>query len=194
MLSPAKAITVGALVFATGGVLLVAQPFAQQGSVPGAIIDTTLMAPAPSVEGSFTIWERAGTRGEREPIEDLGSTEQVIFDIEFQSSDPRLSGSGTLNGTDWFPSPTGPEGGAVASELGFGTIRLANDEGRWTGTYIDIDDITPVSLTGEEGYEGLVASVVMDFGSTNDQGFVLTGAIAPAFMLAEPPMTGEAGQ
>ena len=36
MLSPAKAITAGALVFALGGALLIAQPFQQQGSVPGA--------------------------------------------------------------------------------------------------------------------------------------------------------------
>ncbi len=36
MLSPVKAITAGALVFAIGGLFLIAQPFAQQGSVPGA--------------------------------------------------------------------------------------------------------------------------------------------------------------
>ena len=34
MFSPAKAITAGALVFAIGGVMLMAQPFHQQGSVP----------------------------------------------------------------------------------------------------------------------------------------------------------------
>ena len=36
MLSPVKAITAGALVFAIGGALLIAQPFDQHGSVPGA--------------------------------------------------------------------------------------------------------------------------------------------------------------
>ena len=36
MLSPVKAITAGAIIFAIGGVMLVAQPFQQQGSPPGA--------------------------------------------------------------------------------------------------------------------------------------------------------------
>ncbi len=36
MLGPVKAITAGALVFALGGVLLIAQPFGQESSVPGA--------------------------------------------------------------------------------------------------------------------------------------------------------------
>ncbi len=36
MLSPVKAITAGALVFAIGGAFLIAQPFEQQGGVPGA--------------------------------------------------------------------------------------------------------------------------------------------------------------
>jgi hypothetical protein len=39
MFSPANAITAGALVFAIGGVMLIAQPFEQQGSVPGAATD-----------------------------------------------------------------------------------------------------------------------------------------------------------
>ena len=36
MLSPVKAITAGALVFALSGAFLIAQPFDQQASVPGA--------------------------------------------------------------------------------------------------------------------------------------------------------------
>ena len=43
MFSPVKAITAGALVFAIGGVLLVAQPFDQQSAVPGA--ETEAIAP-----------------------------------------------------------------------------------------------------------------------------------------------------
>jgi len=39
MLSPVKAITAGALVFALGGAFVIAQPFGQQGSVPGAGIE-----------------------------------------------------------------------------------------------------------------------------------------------------------
>ena len=51
MFSPAKAITAGALVFAIGGVLLIAQPFDQQGgSVPGAATDTEVV-PATWVTG-----------------------------------------------------------------------------------------------------------------------------------------------
>ena len=47
MFSPVKAITAGALVFAIGGVMLIAQPFDQQvGSVPGAATDDPALAPS----------------------------------------------------------------------------------------------------------------------------------------------------
>ena len=49
MLSPVKAITAGAIVFAVGGVFLIAQPFGQQGSVPGAEAD---FAPPVEVTGT----------------------------------------------------------------------------------------------------------------------------------------------
>jgi len=62
MFSPAKAITAGALVFAIGGVLLIAQPFGQQSSVPGAAIDGAGLEPA-SVTGTFTGTEGPEQRG-----------------------------------------------------------------------------------------------------------------------------------
>jgi len=43
MFSPVKAITAGALVFAIGGVMLIAQPFDQQASVPGAATEAGLV-------------------------------------------------------------------------------------------------------------------------------------------------------
>ena len=69
MLSPVKAITAGALVFALGGVMLIAQPFGQQGSVPGAETDTEAEAPA-WVTGTLTL----GTIESSE-----GALQQLIF-------------------------------------------------------------------------------------------------------------------
>ena len=55
MFSPVKAITAGALVFALGGVLLIAQPFDQQGgSVPGAATDADIVPPV-EVTGRRTL-------------------------------------------------------------------------------------------------------------------------------------------
>ena len=54
MFSPAKAITVGALVFAIGGALVIAQPLGQQGStVPGA--ETEVAAPVEFGSGTVAI-------------------------------------------------------------------------------------------------------------------------------------------
>jgi len=62
MFSPAKAITAGALVFAIGGVLLIAQPFDQQGgSVPGAATDIERAAPV-EFTGRFVVGQHRASR------------------------------------------------------------------------------------------------------------------------------------
>jgi hypothetical protein len=61
MFSPAKAITAGALVFALGGVLLIAQPFDQQGGgVPGAATDTEFIPPV-VVNGWVGSWREVSS-------------------------------------------------------------------------------------------------------------------------------------
>ena len=49
MFSPVKAVTTGVIVFAIGGAFLIAQPFEQQGSVPGATGDAGVFSPAGSL-------------------------------------------------------------------------------------------------------------------------------------------------
>ena len=55
MFSPVKAITAGALVFALGGMFLIAQPFGQQGAtVPGAATDEVAPNTEFTAEWGFT--------------------------------------------------------------------------------------------------------------------------------------------
>ena len=72
MFSPAKAITAAALVFGIGSVMLIAQPFDQQGgSVPGAATDTGPVVP---------VWV-TGTESIGPDCEDLGTTSSTDDDV-----------------------------------------------------------------------------------------------------------------
>jgi len=185
MFSPAKAITAGALVFAIGGVLLIAQPFDQQGaSVPGAATDAEAMTPA-LVTGTLEIdlssgdFNNRGSRNRATRYELTGETARA------EMSDPRLNGSVT---TDWiqdqhytadFPDLEGLDayfadnpGGAV---LKWGTVRIENDTdtGAWEGTVLETFDVTAevlagaglnvgvVELVGVDAYDGLSAVLFM---------------------------------
>ena len=74
-------------------------------------------------------------------------------------SDPRVSGTGT--GTwnqDWYPGDIG---------ISWGTYRLENEGGAWSGTFTSADGPSAVSsgfLVGEEGYEGLTYYWHQDMG------------------------------
>ena len=91
MLSPVKAITAGALVFAIGGVLLIAQPFEQQGVVPGA----TISEPSEAVEFTATIpWGPEIAAGTSEVLAS-GVVEQVGWahrTASASANDPRFDG------------------------------------------------------------------------------------------------------
>ena len=89
MLSPVKAITAGVIVVAVGGALLIAQPFQQQSSVPGAEADavaptwvTGNVQPAPSC-----------SRGDLEVDGDVQRNRNLECSPQtWTSSDPRLTG------------------------------------------------------------------------------------------------------
>ena len=89
MLSPVKAITASALIFALGGVLLIAQPFDQEGSVPGAEQATDYPDPV-YVTAYYT--GGGGNDGEDPPSEPYGPAwlTQWTGTVQHQRSDPRL--------------------------------------------------------------------------------------------------------
>ena len=181
MFSPVKAITAGALVFAIGGAFLVAQPFGQQGGVPGAASDEG-MTPA-LVTGSLVSdlntgsFYNKGTRDRIKRYELTGETARA------EMSDPRLNGSVT---TDWtqdqhwradYPDLEGLDAYFVREPgigvLKWGTVRIENDTGAWEGTVLETFDVTAdtlpsgglnvgvVELVGAGAYDGLSAVLFM---------------------------------
>jgi hypothetical protein len=185
MFSPVKAITAGALVFAIGGLFLIAQPFDQQGSVPGAEQGADpMMAPA-VVTGTMS----------------FGPEESVYY----EASDPRLDGEMTWVASNDLEYETP----GISIEA---TIReLVNDDGRWVGTdtglgvtdsitvdgieydtrfrgsYLNIDFIV---MQGEDAYEGLTAVIVEDWEAPFGSPATFVGAIVPD-MPAFPELPAE---
>lgn len=90
MFTRAKAITAGVLVFALGGVLLIAQPFGQQGgSVLAAGTDGAGLEPA-TVTGTF---EGLATSSDVETdLIDGYARNQSGWTGRLEMSDPRLTG------------------------------------------------------------------------------------------------------
>jgi len=188
MFSPVKAITAGALVFALGGVLLIAQPFSQQAEVaPGA--EAEFSAPV-EVTGRFSS-VRGTTLAENGDAATLPGVHYLWgYDGgSVTASDPRLEGTVSLrsderelvgNGLDTSERlaaacETHPEcDGGVMLGLQVRAWSIENDEGVWRQrpeAYIyfpGIDDswgkADPVVqvFDGEGGYEGLVAVIAME--------------------------------
>ena len=104
MLSPVKAITAGALVFAIGGLFLVAQPFDQGGSVPGAEQGAE---PAPAVKATITVTEGTGAVDDDECFDGPGNSPEICTwggSDNWSADDPRLSGTATTWATEqWWP-------------------------------------------------------------------------------------------
>jgi hypothetical protein len=172
MFSPVKAITAGALVFAIGGTLVIAQPFGQQGGVvPGAETEAGLMEPV-EFTASFSPSSRVRT-GTYEVVD--GVTQQrgdAWTPVIFNMSDPRLDGTLIYSeDTDRYPGSI-----RLAAE----TYRIENDEGAWQGSTSvamvgsGYGDAAVVLLVGEGAYEGLYAwADVGDWGA-------IEGVIFPA--------------
>jgi hypothetical protein len=158
MFSPAKAITVGVVVFALGGAVLIAQPFDQQGgSVPGAATDTEVAAP---IEFSATFTPSSDVRvGTYETVDGViqqrgNAWSPVISGM----SDPRLDGVLTYSeDSDLYPAP------GASFEFGAVTYRISTADGAWQGSTPIVKDgggyccNSVVVLVGEGAYEGLYA-------------------------------------
>jgi len=204
MFSPAKAITAGVLVFAIGGVLLIAQPFDQQGgSVPGA--EAPIAAPV-EVTGRFIdaygAYEQQGGDMETLPGESGVFTNSGTV----SASDPRLEGTLAFivrqqgfvgNGLETSERLTAAcetdadcaDGGGPYLWVHHRANSIENDEGVWrqrpsvgaffpcsagSDTWVDVYD-------GEGGYDGLIA--VLEFsdsgGSVPFYGFILDARQLP---------------
>jgi len=207
MFSPTKAIAVGALVFAIGGVLLVAEPFDQRGdSVPGAteagpsepVPFTVRFVPAGSVRAPVSTMEQGVTkiRGD--------CWAPVIVD----PSDPRLAGTLTYcadedrygpvqerfdASTDAY-QPVGEESLIVGND----TYRIENAQGAWQGssTFLGwkdpgsgdmLEDRGALVLAGEGAYEGLFVAMTLLPDWSDIRGVIFDGPppVAPVPPAAE---------
>jgi len=123
MFSPAKAITAGALVFALGGVLLIAQPFDQQGEGVPAAETTDLVEP---VEFTLVIGQanKAGLPATCDVVDGANHCRDARPPVAItEASDPWLDGQLTVSLSQiqyldhpWFTTTT---------------FRIFNDGGAW---------------------------------------------------------------
>jgi hypothetical protein len=141
MFSPVKAIIAGALVFALGGLFLVAQPFAQErGSLPGAATDAT-KATATAVTATQEC--RLG----------------YVVDCTYTASDPRVTGTGShvFTGSASETGSSTVNSGAVGAF--WSDTRIDGPDGAWTGHHYIVTDGTGtahtlIMLAGEGAYDG----------------------------------------
>ncbi len=190
MFSPAKAITAGALIFAIGGVFLIAQPFGQQVGVPGAA--TIDLGPAAYVHGTMVELECCGD--EVETFDDAGNRLTLRGSASsgtMRMDDPRLSGDweGTVN-VDEFPQlDTGER-----VEVQWGGLTITNDDGTWAGTWTSTYDSAAVTeteliqyeLTGDGAYAGLSA-VLSITGGEWPAPSTIAGAVFPGPLPPDSP-------
>ena len=203
MFSPVKAITAGALVFAIGGMLLLAQPFEQQGSsVPGAASDEVF---EPPVEVTGTVRLDVFGCSRQELGGDLTTTTRArarhTCRTTNQMSDARLTGAVTviyenhyIDGSD-LPVFAGCDkdiDDECAFELALesGALSIENADGTWRGRPTlnpfvgfpgsDQPATRLMLLDGEGGYEGLAA--LLEFTGTSPasvHGFIIDGGFPP---------------
>jgi hypothetical protein len=154
--------------WAAGAVIVVclavgAMPALAQAETADAVWVTGTGTPGVLVE--------AGTQTQ---VGDVVQTRGEVFTDTTEMSDPRVSGTGT--GTwnqDAFPGDIG---------ISWGTYRLENEGGAWSGTFTSADGTPTVSsgfLVGKGGYAGLTFYWHQDIGD----GISVVGIIYPG----DPP-------
>jgi hypothetical protein len=182
MLSPVKAITAGAIVFAIGGAFLIAQPFQQQSSVPGAEAE----AAAPTwVTGTVQPAQSCSDWTSVVEIDVIRSRNFECGPQTWTSSDPRLTGEVARR---WSEDTYRIGDGAGSKTVSLDAAYLRNEGGGWACSAIDLLDggsvrssiaLTGTALTciGNGGYEGLSAILASEYGSGYSEEFV--GLIFP---------------
>ena len=134
MLSPVKVIAAGALLFALGGAMLVAQPLGQQGQ--GEPAAQRMQLPGVTVTAT----------------QDCGPVYTVPITCSYTASDSRVTGTPTH---EWIADISGPSSGDVT--VGWAPATLEGPEGNWTGHYYTVwGDTAHVFsvLSGTGAYEG----------------------------------------
>ena len=163
MFSATKLVTAGILVFATGAILSLAQPLGQPSRIALSAAEVVKAGPAAYVHGALVEVDCCGDdaetfdpEGNRLTLRGLVATGVVEMD------DARLAGSYTLIGNgDEFPQADTPE----RVEIGWGELRIENEDGAWSGTFATTYDsaetyetsLVLYEMTGEGAYEGLSA-------------------------------------
>jgi hypothetical protein len=174
MFSPVKAITAGALVFAIGGVMLIAQPFDQQGSVPGAAVPGMQSTELPGVEVTVT------------QICDFGVSPPVCT---WTASDPRLTGTATIE--SW--NDIGIPGEDSTDGFTWFENTFEGPEGRWSGhVYVFWGEPTQNFLVmsgadNDEGWHYLASSIV----PTSEGDFDWTGVLYEGELPPSPEALAE---
>ena len=182
MLSPVKAITAGAIVFAIGAAFLITQPFQQQSSVPAAEAD----AVAPTwVTGTV---QPGGSCSDGTSVVEIDVIRSRNFECGPQtwtSSDPRLTGEVARR---WSEDTYRMDDGSGSKTVSLDAAYLRNEGGGWACSAIDLLDGASVrsgiALTGTArtcigngGYEGLSAILASEYGPGYSEEFV--GLIFP---------------
>ncbi len=189
MLSPVKAITAGAIVFALSGAFLIAQPIGQQGSLPGAEAE----AVAPTwITGTIESAPNCSS-GDLEIDGDvLRYTNVECSPQTWTSSDPRLTGEVVRRWSeDNYPTDEGTISVSVDAPY------LRNDGGEWAcldtsllrGSGMSSEAVTDTTFTcaGGGGYAGLSAILVSSFTEGFNEefvGLIFSGDFPP---VPEPP-------
>ncbi len=163
MLSPVKAITAGALVFAIGGAFLIAQPFDQQrGSVPGA--EAEFAQPVEVTGTSASPWGCIETDYEGS-FEDNGVDARLFScstetGMPWSFTDPRLEGVVTRTNEESYIDL----GDGSDMYIAQSAFSIENDGGTWherprQWLLRDFDFLPDevIVLDGDGEYEGLVA-------------------------------------
>jgi len=186
MFSPVKAITAGALVFAIGGVLLIAQPFDQQSSVPGAETDTEAVAPA-WVTGTIALGASCSgpTASTPEPDVQPEREHHRCSTQTWTTSDPRLTGTST---STWDADVYVLDEAIIS--VSAGTYELRNESGGWLchyrddlaygmGRYATGATEQTVTCVGDGAYDGLTAILFLDWSDSPPSSVPLAGLIFP---------------
>lgn len=119
--------------------------------------------------------------------------DNVLLTVE-RSSDPRVSGRATISvNFDAYPDRSGTPG---ATQVRFGSMRLENEDGAWSGrfagTLANGGFVQTYWLEGEGEYEGL-SYVVTAGGNGNvwrSQGLIFPGDIPPMGGAPSLPIEG----
>lgn len=193
MFNPVTALAAGALVFAIGGTLLIAQPFQQEGTAPGAeappaeptwVTGTAFWAPSCSGPESVEV--------DGDVTRELG---YMCGPTRYEASDPRLTTEGSWRwNTDLYETAEGRRTVVNGAEY------LRNDDGGWTCPITRLATTTGIdpnqygsseiwSCVGDGGYEGLTALIVTDENSSSNEfvALIFSGDVPP---VPEPPPAG----